>query len=104
MKCREELQRLRTELEKSLTLLVASFSPTQIEQHDRDLLIEFIDNHEYGVALEWLDALVFNRRVPLSADQRTEVERLAPQMNIDLSESRAAKQLVARRNEFIALS
>jgi hypothetical protein len=79
------------ELEKSLTSLAKSFSQIEIDQHNRDLLIEFVENREYQVALEWLDALVFERSIRLSVEQETEFQRLAALMNIDFRQSRGEK-------------
>jgi hypothetical protein len=82
MNTRDEVRR---ELEKSLTSLVSSISPTEIDKHNRDLLAEFIDNFEYGVALEWLHSLTTGRGIQLSSEQQEEIERLAQRMKIDLS-------------------
>jgi hypothetical protein len=45
------------ELERSLASLVESMSII-LGKRDVDLLTEFIENREYGVALQWLDAMV----------------------------------------------
>ena len=75
-------------LERSLTLLMESFSSAEIDRHNRDLLKEFVENREYQVALEWLDFLVFERFIPLSSQQEQEFRRLAAIMDIDFSQSR----------------
>ena len=46
-------------LERSLTLLMESFSSAEIDRHNRDLLKEFVENREYQVALEWLEFFGF---------------------------------------------
>jgi hypothetical protein len=78
-------------LEESLTLLIESFSSTEIDQHNRDLLVEFVENRGYQVALEWLDSLIFERSIRLSLEQEKELQRLAVLMNIDFSQSRGEK-------------
>jgi hypothetical protein len=82
MNARDELRR---ELEKSLTSLISSISSAEIDQHNRELLAEFVENFEYGVALEWLHSLIVERRIQLSPEQDDEIRRLAQRMKIDLS-------------------
>lgn len=48
-------------------------------------MVDFIDNREYGVALEWLYLLIKNRNLDVSDDQRAEISRLAAFMEFDLS-------------------
>ncbi|MHC2565032.1 hypothetical protein [Bradyrhizobium liaoningense] len=66
-------------LEEALTNFVGSMS-SQLSIRDCALLAEFIDNREFGVALEWLHSSV----VEPSASQKLEVQRLAKMMDIDL--------------------
>ncbi|MDA9530659.1 MULTISPECIES: hypothetical protein [unclassified Bradyrhizobium] len=70
-------------LEEALTNLVGSMS-SQLSIRDCALLAEFIDNREFGVALEWLHSSVVENRLQPSASQKLEVQRLAKMMDIDL--------------------
>jgi hypothetical protein len=70
-------------LERSLTALVDSLS-SKLGDKDRELLVDFVENREYGVALEWLYLVVVNQHIELAPDQEREVKRLAEIMNIDL--------------------
>jgi|GraSoi2013_115cm_1033766.scaffolds.fasta_scaffold239599_2 hypothetical protein len=72
------------ELEKSLKSLVISISSTELDKHNRDLLDEFVENREYGIALEWLHSLIVERSIQLSLQQEKEIQRLAQLMEIDL--------------------
>jgi len=56
----------------------------QISEGDRELLIEFIENREFGVALEWLHSLTKESNLRPSSSQKLEIERLAEAMEIDL--------------------
>ena len=73
-------------LEAALTQLVSSMS-VQLSERDQQLLAEFIDNREYGVALEWLLSLIAENGLSLLADQENEIRRLAELMGIDLAQS-----------------
>jgi hypothetical protein len=75
---------LRRELDQSLTSLVNSIASTELNQSDRDLLAEFIENFEYGVALEWLHSLIVERGIQLPREQEEQIQRLAQRMKIDL--------------------
>jgi hypothetical protein len=81
MNARDEL---RLELEKSLTSVISSISSDAIDRQNRDLLAEFVENYEYGVALEWLHSLIVERGIQLSSEQEEQVRRLAQRMKIDL--------------------
>ena len=72
-------------LEKSLTRLVSCLSG-QLDVADRDILTEFMENREFGVALEWLHSLTISRNLLLSERQKAEVRRLAEMMKNDLSQ------------------
>lgn len=71
-------------LEESLTNLVDSMS-IQISSRNRELLTHFIENREFGVALEWLHSLTVESNLRPSASQTLEIQRLAELMEIDLS-------------------
>jgi hypothetical protein len=77
--------KVRRELEKSLTSLVSSISPAELDKRNRDVFAEFIENFEYGLALEWLHSLIAERGIQLSSTQHEEIERLVHRMKIDLS-------------------
>jgi hypothetical protein len=82
MNARDEL---RHELDQSLTSLINSISSIGIDQSDRALLAEFVENFEYGVALELLHSWLVERNIQLSSQQEEEIQRLAQRMKIDLS-------------------
>ncbi len=47
-------------------------------------MTEFIENGEFGIALEWVHSLAVNDDLRPSASQKLEIERLAAMMEIDL--------------------
>jgi hypothetical protein len=69
------------ELERSLASLMESMSII-LTKRDVDLLTEFIENREYGVVLQWLDATVVEHSFELSPAQEMEIQRLAELMQI----------------------
>lgn len=73
----------RKETEDRLRELINGLSKN-IDQDDLSLLLDFVENREYGVALEWLHNLVIERGILLSNEQSQLVEQLARQMNIRL--------------------
>ena len=73
----------RRELEEALTALVNSLA-ADIDAKNLDLLRDFIENREFGVALEWLISLLRERSVTISQNQKQEIKRLADLMHIDL--------------------
>jgi hypothetical protein len=75
---------LRRELDGALKALINSISSAEIDQRNRELLAEFVENFEYGVALEWLHSLTVHRKIQLSPGQDQEMLRLARRMKIDL--------------------
>jgi hypothetical protein len=48
-------------------------------------LTEFIENREFGIALEWVHSLAVNDNLRPSTSQKLEIQRLAAKMEIDLS-------------------
>jgi hypothetical protein len=80
---RDELWR---DMERSLKSLVDSIPP-KLDDKNRELLNEFAENREYGVALEWLHSVIVERSIQLSAQQEQEIQRLAQLMGIDLPDS-----------------
>ena len=79
------LDEFRRELTESLTSLMDSIASAEIGQNDRNLLAEFVENSEFGVALDWLQSLLVERNIKLSAQQDEEIRKLAQRMDIDLS-------------------
>jgi hypothetical protein len=71
-------------LERSLRSLTASLAH-RLSEEDRGLLTEFIENREYGVALEWLYLLTAKQNAQPSNQEVEEIRRLAELMEIDLS-------------------
>jgi hypothetical protein len=80
---RDELWR---DLENSLKSLVESM-PAKLDGKNRELLNEFAENREFGVALEWLHSIIVERSIELSAQQEQEIQRLANLMGIRLPDS-----------------
>lgn len=74
----------RQYLETSLTSLVGSMS-TGLYDKNCEILIDFIENREFGVALEWLYSIVIERNLQLSKQQQSELRQLAEFMKVDLS-------------------
>jgi hypothetical protein len=74
-------------LEQSLTSLVNSMM-TGLDDKNRELLTDFIENREFGVALEWLYSIIIRCNLVLSDQQNHEIKRLAALMKIDLSKDR----------------
>ncbi|MBR0902557.1 MafI family immunity protein [Bradyrhizobium liaoningense] len=72
------------QLEEALTNLVDSIS-SQLSLRDRKLLAEFIENREFGVALEWLRSSIIENDLRPTSSQHLEIQRLAKTMGIDLS-------------------
>jgi hypothetical protein len=70
-------------MDEALTSLANSIAP-KIDQNSRDLLAEFIENFEFGAALEWLHSLTVSKAIQLSSEQEQEIRRLAQRMDIDL--------------------
>jgi hypothetical protein len=68
-----------------MTPLVESLS-AELQPKDKEILIDFIENYEYGVALEWLYSIVVERSIQLTLPQQQEIQRLAQRMGIDLSQ------------------
>ena len=71
------------ELELSLSDLLASMT-SQINPASSAIVSEFIENREYGLALEWLVEAASIQKGQLSEAQQTEVHRLADVMEINL--------------------
>jgi hypothetical protein len=71
-------------LEQSLTSLVNSIT-TGLDDESREIVIDFIEDREFGVALEWLYSIIVERNLLLSEQQNHEINRLAALMKIDLS-------------------
>jgi hypothetical protein len=80
-------QELWKELERRITSLIDALAPW-LKEDDLVLLRDFVENREYGVALEWLASIVSDRGIALGADQAREVEALAEEMKLDLAASR----------------
>jgi hypothetical protein len=77
------------ELERRTFTLIDSLS-ARIDGKNLDLLRDFVENREYGVALEWLGSLVSERAIPLLPEQGREMKELAALMGLKLDESRGS--------------
>ena len=83
------MQELWRELERRLSALLDALA-VHIDGENLALLRDFVENREFGIALEWLDSLIVERTIPLLPDQAQEIERLAATMKINLDESRGS--------------
>jgi hypothetical protein len=70
-------------LETSLSTLVDLLAP-KLDEKNLSLLRDFIDNREYGVALEWLVSLIKTHSIQISSEQQQEIDRLATTMGLSL--------------------
>ena len=70
-------------LEASLSTLVDLLAP-KLDEKNLSLLRDFIDNREYGVALEWLVSLIKTHSIQISSEQEQEIHRLAKIMGLSL--------------------
>jgi hypothetical protein len=75
-----------TRSERILTTIVDSVS-TEIDQKSLSIIKDFIENREYGVALEWLHSLLKERSIRVSDHHKEEMKTLARAMNISLDVS-----------------
>ena len=72
-------------LETSLTALLDTLAPT-LDTADLELLRDFVDNREFGIALELLWACIKERSIPLASEQKATIEQLAESMKIKLAD------------------
>lgn len=70
-------------LEREIGALLQELS-ISFEKQDIETLRDFIDNREYGVALEWMWSVVKRLRIQLSSSQREQFRRLSQSMGIAL--------------------
>ncbi len=56
-----------------------------IDEENLELLRDFVLNNEYGVALEWLHAVLHKRSISVSETQNRAIEGLATRMDITLA-------------------
>jgi hypothetical protein len=77
---------LRLILERHCTALINGLAD-QIDRPDLELLDDFVQNYEYGLALETLEALIVERSVSLTEQQKSEIRQLKRQMNMSLDEN-----------------
>jgi hypothetical protein len=70
-------------LDTSLSTLVDLLAP-KLDEENLSLLRDFIDNREYGVALEWLVSLIKTHSIQISPEQLQEIHRLAKTMGLHL--------------------
>jgi len=56
----------------------------KLDEKNLSLLRDFIDNREYGVALEWLVSLIKTHSIQISSEQQQEIDRLATTMGLSL--------------------
>jgi hypothetical protein len=78
---REHWQKLR----RGILLLIEALA-VDIGEKNKEILVDFVDNREFGVALEWLYSLIRENQILLSTDQNDLIQHLADLMNIKLFE------------------
>jgi hypothetical protein len=71
------------ELRGLLLSLVEGLSPA-LDEKNSELVRNFIENREFGVAFEWLHSLVLGRSIPITFEQKEVFERLAQLMGFDM--------------------
>jgi hypothetical protein len=70
-------------LSGGISSLVDALAP-ELDESTADIVRDFIENREFGLALEWLQAVVIEQSISLSNDQREKFDALARLMNVDL--------------------
>lgn len=70
-------------LANSLTSLLGSLTD-RLDSRTVGIVDEFVQNREFGVALDWLAGAISQKGIILSAGQRREFAALAKLMDIDL--------------------
>jgi hypothetical protein len=70
-------------LEVGLTDFLDTLKPS-LDERTIVLVQEFIDNNEFGVALEWLNSVALERNIGLSTQQSQKFRELAKLMEIEL--------------------
>lgn len=76
-----EFLELWSQLNEKLATLLEDFQP-HLDRKDADLLRDFIENREYGVALEWLNSIISNRNIPISPNRDRLISDVATLMKI----------------------
>jgi shikimate dehydrogenase len=71
--------------EKELTDIVDSVS-AEIDTKNTAIVMSFVENREYGVALEWLHSLLTKRSIRVPDHTKEKIERLARSMGISLGQ------------------
>jgi hypothetical protein len=56
-----------------------------LDEKNIEILNDFIDNNEFGIALEWLHSICVERRIILSVEHTEKLQRVACLMKIDLT-------------------
>lgn len=79
---RDELRLIQ---EREFTRLIQSLAD-KIDQTNLDILYDFVQNYEYGVALDWLQSLIATRSIPLTEQQEIKIRQLQRRMNMSLDE------------------
>jgi hypothetical protein len=71
------------ELSEGLIALLETLEPF-LDPKSQELVRDFVENNEFGVALEWLHSAVLGRKISLTAYQVQKFDELAALMGIDL--------------------
>jgi hypothetical protein len=58
---------------------------SSLDVKSSEMVRDFVENREFGVALGWLHSIVLERHISLSADQSEKFGKLATLMSIELS-------------------
>jgi hypothetical protein len=75
------------ELRGGLLLLTEELTPS-LDKKNVELTHDFIENREFGVALEWLNSLIIERSILLTISNQELISKLAHLMDIKLSSER----------------
>jgi hypothetical protein len=71
------------ELRGGLISLLETLAPL-LDADTQELVGDFVDNREFGVALEWPHSAVLRKKISLTAYQTQKFDELAALMKIDL--------------------
>ena len=75
------------ELRGGLMSLLEALAPL-LDADTQELVRDFVDNREFGVALEWLHSAVLRKKVTLTPNQAQKVQRIG-----ELHEDRLGSQV-----------
>jgi hypothetical protein len=77
-------EKLRAELAEIMSPLIKSFSE-ELDKETLATLYRFVENYEFGVALDWLCLAIREQSITVGPDQKSAIQKLAKQFNTDIS-------------------